>query len=604
MSDLFIPQGVQQIVERPLAGGIRRDVPPQAIPMGAFWDIRDGYVEPEGIRRRPATQRYGTWLVSYPPIQGMWTVRAVSGAAFTIIMDQKAIYKVSPGSLTRLDWVYNTGTCAATAAVVTGSETAWDTAANQINEGDLFVLDANGSAEIIPILSIASDTSLTLALTPTGTYGAGTDYEIRRAVTNEVIAMPVSVNNRLYIADGSRFLAYTDGTSFTTLNATYLWKPYVVSYFKDRLWTAHIIDESDNNLRAQIRWSDSGIGNFDTWDVASYLNLPYGFGRINRLLPMSDFLVAYFTDRLYIGQESSLPLLPVEFRAVETGGIGLTNPYAVSPTFDGHFFVGQDNVYYLSTKGIEPIGNAIVKRTIRQCRVPQQIMCGTDYSTGSFMMGIPLEGPDIQEVWRFSHKSGQWSREERDTGFFTVDTLLETLTWDGLNTALTENTWAGFSTFYPDWDSMVTDEAWNQQVFFNKDGALYYYTDDSGSIDADSQLAPRLMIETGDKDLGAPDLSKVWTKVSMQIEEPLEEDETLAFTVEGSVNKGKTWKALGTLTFSEDHDEASLTFRLNGSAARFRYTETATSVTEPFTVSEIVYYVKALGGQIASRTDS
>ena len=183
------------------------------------------------------------------------------------------------------------------------------------------------------------------------------------------------------------------------------------------------------------------------------------------------------------------------------------------------------------------------------------------------------------------------------------DTMLESVSWDSLAADLPEDNWNGFSVYYPTWDSIVTDEAWNQQVFFNVEDQLYYYQDDVGAADEDTTTAVRLLLETGDMDLGAPDTVKIWTKLSMQVQDPLDVGESLSFVAEGSPDKGRTWKELGTLVFSEDHDEASINFRLNGAACRFRFTQVADTAAEPFTVSEVVYYFKVMGGQIASRTD-
>lgn len=677
--DLFIPSGKRRQPIRPLTGGIRRDTPPQGIPMGSFYDIQNGYVTQYGVRRRPATARFGDWDVDYPPIQGIWTVRAVTGDSYTVLMDQKRLYKITRSGITILSWTeYSTGTCENTSTAVTGSGTAWNTAANLINTGDEFwfenesstagagstttTIELNASTndeattgwyvvcnseekkiasydsttkiatlygrwgttpssgdayklyEIGEISTITNDTTLTLTNAPSKNYAASTNYVIRRAlgstvddntVKNAVIAVPVNVNDKLYIADGSRFLIYTDGTDVDTLNSSYTWKPFSVTYFKDRLWCGHI-DDGTNNYRQQIRWSDLGVGNLDTWDTANYLNLPYSYGRINRLMGMSDFLVAYFTDGIWIGQETNLRDLPLAFEKFETGGLGLANPHAVTPWFDGHFFVAQDNVYYLSPKGIEPVGNAVVKDTVEKCGAPLQIMAATDYSTSSIIIGFPLgESDDISEIWRFNYKSKSWSREERTTNFIGTDTVLETVTWDSLSSDLPQDTWDGDSTwaYYPSWDQIVTDEAWNQQLFFNVSSKLYYYQDDVGTVDADGTI-PQLILETGDMDLDAPDTKKIWTKLSIQLENPLDSGESLSFTVTGSTDKGRSWKSLGTLTFGEDYDEAAITFRLNGVAARFKLEEVNTSTVSPFTVSEIVAHFKVIGNQIQSRTDA
>lgn len=93
MSDgsLYLPSKKHQKFIRPLNKGIRNDLPSTQMPDGSFTAI-DGFIpQPYGLRRRPATARYGDWSVDFPPIQGLWTVRAVSGVSFSILADRRKL---------------------------------------------------------------------------------------------------------------------------------------------------------------------------------------------------------------------------------------------------------------------------------------------------------------------------------------------------------------------------------------------------------------------------------------------------------------------------------------------------------------------------------
>jgi hypothetical protein len=76
--------------------------------------------------------------------------------------------------------------------------------------------------------------------------------------------------------------------------------------------------------------------------------------------------------------------------------------------------------------------------------------------------------------------------------------------------------------------------------------------------------------------------------MSIKLEDPTLTE--IAFTVTGSVDRGQTWKSLGTLTIAVGADEGFVSFQLKGSTLRYRVTHS--TVIAPFTISEVVLRVR------------
>lgn len=596
-----LPKRKQKEFVRPLNGGIRNDLPSTLMPPGSFKDINGFIAQPYGLRRRPATSRYGDWTVDFPPIQGLWTVRSVTGASYSVLMDRRKIYIIAPGSRTAVDWTYTTGTVSATAGskTVTGSETAWATNTNWILAGDrIFITGETGTAnetnagstaiKTYIIASVDSATQFTLETAITAGFSpSGATYVVYRSLgaAEASIAAPVNVNDTLYFTDGQRpiqTVTNNPGNAWALLNPDHKYTPHAIAYFGDRLWVADINDPhgdlgggSGLRYRQRIAWSNLGVGNLNVFDSAyDFIQLPYGFGAVRRLMPMSQFLIAYFTDSIWFGQPSNLPSLPLQWTKFETGGMGLVTPLAVTAYLDGHFFVGQDDIYFVSQRGVQGVGTPVVKDMLKTVSSEAGVRAVTDYSTSTVVFGIPTSGSQITELWRFNVKTKGWSKEDRATNFMQTDTLIETISWDNLEANIGGTNWEAFETYnYNSWDTLLTEVAWNQQLFFNVEGELYFYQDDSGDLDADSKNTPIGVVVTGDHDMGYPDLTKIWTSFSLELESPLPEMEntdTLNITLEGSTDKGISWKKLGALSIEVGGDEDEVNFRLTGSAARFR----------------------------------
>ncbi|KKL68465.1 hypothetical protein LCGC14_2124700, partial [marine sediment metagenome] len=442
ISDLFIPKGPVNQPIFSLDKGIILDKASNRLPIGAMVDVRNYIAGPNGLKRRPAIDKYTVDTISYPYLQGIVTFWKTDGTQVTLAIDSKFLYVVSNPTFTSPRWSYVAGSLTMSGAVATGNGTAWNTAGNELRAGDIIILDLDASGdgpETIEIASIDGATTLTLVSTPVGTYGAGTDYAIRRAfgAANPYLvdfAIIPGTANKVLFADSIRFLYSYDGTTFTDYNATENdLIPSCVAYFQDRVWIAHIV-ESSNDYRQRIRWSRVDPNHDDfTATGSGYQDLPYTQGAIKRLVPMSNMLVVYFDDALFVGRPGNSVANPLGFQQVETGEVGLVGPKAVCRWLGGHFFVGQDDIYFFSNRGFESIGMAVVKKTIRECQYRWRIFAVADPINDRIVFGFPKNSEEMQQLWSYNYKSKSWSYDEITCTCLRSIDIIEDITWSQLH---------------------------------------------------------------------------------------------------------------------------------------------------------------------------
>jgi len=448
-TDLTPRSKAQSIPIRPLKG-IHRELASTAVPTGGLLDCANLIANRSGLRRRAALYDIANGQsVEYPPLQGFLPFFKPDGTQELLAIDQKFLYKVDVGvGLSGVYWTYGTGTVSVSGTTVTGSGTSWSWS-NFIRAGDVIVLDADGSGdgpESVEILTVVSTTQIELASAPTGTYGAGTDYVIRRAFA---AADPYAVDWAIGVGMGSGdagtsskavfadsvhpTLAY-DGASFGLFDAGLDFVPTCVAHHLDRLWWGRYID-AGTDWRQAIIWSEitdktSVPGNF--------VSLPYVPGYVKRLVPLGNLLMAYFSDSVWAGtrtQGIAGSLLPVSFQRIDFSGVGLLGPRSVCSALGGHFAVLQDNIYFVGAEGLELIGDPVVRATVQRCQRPQRVTAAFDAVTETVAFGFPEDGSTAQKLWRFHIRSKEWSYDEIESDTVGDGVLLPS--------TLTYGNWAG-----------------------------------------------------------------------------------------------------------------------------------------------------------------
>ena len=603
VSNIFIPQDPVNIQLGPFTKGMILNQAGHKLPEGAVIQAKDCIAGPEGLRRRPITESYVAGTLDYLPAQGLIELWKTDGTQILVALDQKFIYEASPGAgtFTGKYWEYAVGTCSETTGTITGAGgTLWDTAASEIQVGDVFVIDANGSGdgpEESIITAITNDNTLVVtggAAAFAGTYGGGTDYKIRRAFRSSAPYLTdyVVFGGKIIFADGSRFLYSYDGTTFTDFSSgVTAYVPRAVGFWKDRCYIGNIA-EGGNIERQRVRWSGVGPTNWGTWGTDDWYDMPYTSGAIQRIIGMSDVLISYFDDCLFIGTPTAQANLPVKFRKLETGGIGLVGPHAVHGWLDGHFFVGQDNIYFINNKGYHPIGTPVVSDTIRDCENVWRIYVTPDPRNDRVVFAFPETGTTITKFWSFNYKSKAWSYDEISATAVVGSTIQDTtVTWGDLGGF----TWTNISATYPTWGSMGSGAAKTRKLYFFSGSTLYRLG--SGTLDATGSLVPFTFV-TADLEHGLPNMKKTWMRVSLKIDRTLAAQ--LDFRVYSSLDRGATWTELTTdsqkLEIPVGKDEGYLNFKTTHSMARFKFV--AVTATEEYVVNDTIFRVLKRGQEV------
>jgi hypothetical protein len=575
-------------------------LPSNSLEPGGMLNIKNLNVHPQGMRKRSGTGPYSTSTVDYPEVQGVVTYWKTSGEQITFVIDKKFIYQFGRDSLAREDDTYSTGTVSVDVSTsdttVNGTSTDW--ANNDIRVGDELYIPSTDNYYVIE--SVPDGTTLT---TETAFPSDLTDvnYEIYRAFSYpEPFFLDWTLNGKdLIFADYDRPLrAFNNLDGFRTYDTTGDYKPGCVSYFNDRIFIGRTIESGDTKPQ-RIRWSGVGFSNHSTFAAENYIDLPYGSGYLMRLVPFSNFLVAYFADAIYLGRGTNNANIPVQFQKVESGGIGLVGMRAVASHLDGHFFVGQDDVYFLNNRGFERIGVPIVREMLENVDDKWNIRAATDPINDRVLFAVPYGGASLNRLYAYNYKSKAWSWMDVNVTSLDNIGLIATITWQDLTDSgvLSSDDWdTGFGTTWPTWESLSSSPLPERSLYFGNVGQVWY--DIPGAAD-DNGTAIRTSFTTRDIDEQAPDMNKLWTRMTLKLEEPVE-SETI-FDLEGSIDRGNTWKTLGPIKIQAGDDEGHVNFRLSGQLARFKFTSRGDTVAE-YTIIEIVRRVTGKGLEVPGRS--
>lgn len=458
---------------------------------------------------------------------------------------------------------YSTGTVSVAAAslqTLTGSGTTWVTGSSWV--GKTVEVTVGGVAYLDTIAAVASTTSLTLANPGLIPVCTGATY---------------------------RILTYS-GTAVT---------PACCCGFMGRAWIGYTWDTVDGECRQRIRWSsiqDSSDFSIET----NWLDLPFTATPLKRLVPLGEALVAYFGDAVYIGFPTNNPLIPLQFQKVETGGIGLTGSKAVMSWLGVHFFVGQDDVYMLSTNGIQRIGTPIQKESIKLCQKSEFIRVQADPYRTRILFGFPGAEEYTDRVWSYEYKSKAWSYDDIQTYMIANPVVTNALSWDGL----AGGTWDALGGTYSTWDNMKSGGA-TRSIYYEGASKIWQVDDAQGMDRGSIVISPQF--ETKDYDFELPDVLKIVTGFNVKIS-CVESgsipagDHPLQIQLEVSTNRGTSWKSIGTLQIPELRDEGWLTFRAKGSTFRFRGSIVGTPPQTSYTITEHGMRVRIAGSELSYGT--
>ena len=457
--------------------------------------------------------------------------------------------------LTASTAITSAGTIAVSGSAVTGSSTAWTTPTVPL-PGD--TLTVNGYSD-----TIASVTDAThIVLDHTGLIpvtAAGASYAITRMVGIDFVPNAVG--------------AMSDAT--VGLN---------------RVWVGYTYDATDGTQRQRIRWS--ALADPTDFSVSTnYLDLPYVWGRVLKIAQLGGTLAVYFDDAIFLGYTTNSTLLPLDFRKVETGGIGLVGVKAVCSYLGGHFYVGTDDIYFLAAGSTAPkrIGVPIVKETLKKCKRKDRIYATIDPENYRVLFGFPKATAYIETIASFDYRTESWALDDFQTYAIGNPSINFSTSWDALTGT---------------WDTLVgTDGTWDGLTWAAQDRSLFVEhslsiqsQSSSGSLDF-ATTPVSASFTTPDHDFTMAEYSKVWVRFGVKIDYETPPLNPVVFSVQGSTNKGRTWKSLGLLTVPVGRDEGSVAFRMLGSSCRFKLTTNSTVT--PYYISEYSMRARKVGSEFS-----
>ena len=604
MSD-FDRMAPKQVIDvRPLTKGMFRDRSSQHIEDGGFWTVRNGIVGPGGIVRRPAFYTIAGGAEFVGQANSLITYTRTTGNAVEMLVTSAGVYKVSKlTGLTLVPYPFTDGAATTTDGITISkasgtadwaTTTDWDS----VWPGDYFVLDSDGTAVEIDTVG---ETSLTLVSEyPVASFTEQAYTILRgfRTARERELIDTVVANDRVVFL--SRFsppveLDETESALETLQSASgdsvvndKLFSAKCGAFFNERLFLGHItewVDGAYEEYRQRIRFSTvTDFGDFAAASNSNYVDLDYTRGAINAILPMGNLLAVYLEDVIYLGQGTANVSIPLVFERVETGGVGLVGSKAIVPYKDGHFFVGQDNIYFHSTRGMEPIGTVVLSETVRKCERKWRIFAANDPKRNRVCFGFPNVNDFIEQVWSFEYQTGAWSYEDYSTWMIDSTLFDDSLTWADLS-----GEWADLLDIGPTWSDLRLEADTEIELGREFDGVLQLAS--RGAVEDDGAGPVVLQLESKDHDLGFADVEKCWTRLALKLrfDNNVAFDEALDFECHVSHNRGRTWKDVGRLRIRGGMDEGHCDFRLTSSHFRFRLT--ATNGQSVYTITEYTYSV-------------
>ena len=128
---------------------------------------------------------------------------------------------------------------------------------------------------------------------------------------------------------------------------------------------------------------------------------------------------------------------------------------------------------------------------------------------------------------------------------------------------------------------------------FDENGYLYKFDPSVSNHSIHGLTVPvKTSLVTQDLDFERPDDVKTFTELGLRMDDQMpDRSAAVSLLIEGSTDRGRTWRTLGTARFAVGDDEDKINFRLTGSAVRFRLT--SSDVVEPWTLLELTLRARA-----------
>jgi hypothetical protein len=409
----------------------------------------------------------------------------------------------------------------------------------------------------------------------------------------------------------------------------------VCQWYRNRLWIANTVEDG-KVLRQRIRWSDAttylDFDSADRFRPENYIDLSDSMGEVLAILPMGEILMVYCSDAVYYGRATNQANLPYTFTKINTPNIGLVGQSAITQWIDGHYFVGQDDIYFVSAaQSIQELGTAILPISLDLCYNKAGIDVRPDPENSRILFLFPEDFSSIAtdlndlnaatKIFGYNYKTGAWSYIEASyvdtpTGkdyayyFSSISSSMlfsgstfwtDYIALDPGNTGAYD--WGDWELQFNRWDALKDGQLTDHTVLFGlttMDTVITQWVTDSYVEVASArddviglerlEIGPNKVLVSADYDYNVPDDNKQVNRFTVKLEDHVIFDTT--FTAYVSIDRGRTYKPVGTLLIKAGKDEGKVNFRAKGSTFRFKLESTDLY---PNTINEFVVRVSQRG---------
>lgn len=632
MSDSFVPTDPKVVSFAQLHLGMQTDRPTHQLESGAGLNVArlycdsTGLVKTRGLFPFVQTSNWGRvpFLFSGERVSKIFEYTFTGGQiSLAVLTDRLLYFSNDLKTFTPAPWVrdYTASSVSGTTVAITGASLTTDAVA--VNMYARFTVTGVGHV-LRRIAMITNSTNFEIESALPGTLASTTFniYAPMLASLPFVISHAVLPSNIL-MCDGSTKGFYSFAGQFVSkwnfvdenTNPSNCIGAQYITYFQGRIFVGNTVETGAINGRRRIRWS--GISNVQQLHSTDWEDFIESSGVILGFITYEDYLITATQDNFWMGTpygyDASL-VKPFVWRKLETGNVGAVGPRAWCTAPNGIFYMGRDDVYFMDGTKFTNQGEFVIHKM--KCPIRNEIFGNVvskpasiliyDPQTESVLFGVYKTEPlQFNQIYMFNLRTNGWSWTNTFNISLTCIQHLRTgssLMWSGLRTS--GSTWLNLRNTGRTWFDFLGGFAEAQSLVCDRNGVIYRYTNSAGTdtevLNNNSTVEhiPTLVYETGDMDFGEPDSIKTAYKFALRIQEDFGIRSTdLEFTLEGSTNRGQTWKTLGTMIFEPGEAEEELHFRLSGTNLRFKLS--STNGVAHLTLSEMTLRVRSTARQVA-----
>ena len=630
---------------RPLAKGMHLDKIAQLLEAGAMVDVRGYHVTPYGLETEegfaPVHRILSGAPVNYLRLEPLLEGELIqeydvhmdsAGAAIMFAITNKFIYTTQDlAHWIPAPWVRSRVASSAAAGQKAVVDSSGYLLADKASSGFYVAFDrADGSAPFVSLVTaITDETHFTVA--------QDLPADLAPALTYALYA-PLSAEDPLVVqyAKTPSFVLVCDGGaragSFQAFDGHYIqpYRPYfegnaekdpfcagarTVAYVGGRVLLG---GTSEPTGRRRWRWSSAT--DLEMFNSEDYVDSTSSQGSILRITASEDYPVIFLDDGIVIGQPWGMEASSTDpwiWRPIASGGAAPVGPRAFCSIPGQIFFLGPDDLYTFSPLKRTEKGDYVVQPC--KCAV-RQVLTGNaatykgralfryDPFNQRVIVATAQDPHTYSDLWSWTFGENEWAHRGRSSLMFTTISLFASrigATWKSWIEAgyVWNDGSAASNAMKRSWLSWATGTT--SIAFVCADAACSMYV--GSRLEAQDQLVDRTivevrptpierMFETGDLDLGLPDEDKSFHKFALRLRDSVTRAAPIVFSVEGSTDKGRTWRQLGDLFIPVGEDEDEVHFAMRGTVARFRVRSVSTS--GPWTLEEYTVRVRRAGRQI------